>query len=82
MPGAGLEPARPRRPGDFESPASTNSTTRATVPIYSYPVAPVGIGANRRCIHKFQRETTRHCGGRGGNGDPGLPAGDHGAVFL
>lgn len=28
VPGAGLEPARPR-PGDFKSPASTNSATRA-----------------------------------------------------
>ena len=29
VPGAGLEPARPRWPGDFKSPVSTNFTTRA-----------------------------------------------------
>ena len=29
VPGAGLEPARPQRSGDFKSPVSTNFTTRA-----------------------------------------------------
>ena len=29
VPGAGLEPAQPKRPGDFKSPVSTNFTTRA-----------------------------------------------------
>ena len=31
VPGAGLEPARPKRPRDFKSLVSTNSTTRARV---------------------------------------------------
>jgi hypothetical protein len=29
VPGEGVEPSRPYRPGDFESPASTNSATQA-----------------------------------------------------
>ena len=31
VPEAGLEPAQPKRPGDFKSPVSTNFTTRAAV---------------------------------------------------
>ena len=31
VPGAGIEPAWPQGPGDFESPASTNFTTPAAI---------------------------------------------------
>jgi hypothetical protein len=70
VPGAGLEPAR-LAAGDFESPTSTNSITRATL-IYCYiflnsASAKICRGANSRmtvptfasaCIN---RKIHRHC---------------------
>jgi len=48
VPGAGIEPAR-LAAGDFESPASTNFTTRATHQAYKYSRALIFLPAAEPC---------------------------------
>ncbi len=49
VPGAGIEPARPRWPADFKSAASTNSATRA--PMIAKENG--GWDPNRKGVHGF-----------------------------
>ena len=57
MPGAGLEPARPKRAGDFKSPVSTNSTTRAYREVfYSRDWHPTEVVLRALQLIKWRRE--------------------------
>ena len=66
VPGAGIEPAR-LAAGDFESPASTNFTTRATHQAFKYSRAFEFLPANgtarlsqRLAQHLFKRPLSPH----------------------
>ena len=48
VPGAGIEPAR-LAAGDFESPASTNFTTRARGRVKYYDTE-LSLGAGKGCV--------------------------------
>lgn len=52
VPGAGIEPAR-LAAGDFESPASTNFTTRAILTLLVIKLQPVTIGRKDEIISGF-----------------------------
>ena len=52
VPGAGIEPAR-LAAGDFESPASTNFTTRAILTLLVIKLQPVTIGRKVVIISVF-----------------------------
>ena len=52
VPGAGIEPAR-LAAGGFESPASTNFTTRAILTLLVIKLQPVTIGRKDEIISGF-----------------------------